>query len=259
MTTSTTTHEEARRWMALHFAGEISVANEVALRTHLPDCGSCRARYERHLLLARLDRRALSAPERLARGLGLEVASPRRGWPTRVVMVAAMATALLLVFRSHRTTPAVPEGLAARGEHAESHAYLWVYRVSDKGPPQLADRHLAPDDDVAFAYANPAGKRYLSVFAVDEHAHVYWYYPAWAVGTPAPSAVPAQPGPGPHELPEAVRHAFDGRHVAIYALFSDEPLAVEALERRVVPHEGGAEVMVPPGALLTRRSFEVGR
>lgn len=255
----TTTHDKARRWMAGHFAGDISVAHEAALRAHLPDCAPCREHYERHLLLARLDRRGLPAAERLARGLGLEAAPRRRLGPARALMAVAMATAVLLVFRGARDAPLVTKGLVARGAASDAHAYLWVYRINDGAPPRLADDRLDRDDDVAFAYANPAGKRYLSIFAVDEHAHVYWYYPAWAVGTPAPSAIPARPGSGPHELPEAVRHAFDARRVAIYALFSDGPLGAEALERRVVPHAGGAEVLVPPGAVLTRRSFEVGR
>jgi MFS family permease len=60
-----------RELVERHFAGTILPVEERSLRPHLPGCDPCRDYYERHLVLARLDPEALSAQERLARGLGL--------------------------------------------------------------------------------------------------------------------------------------------------------------------------------------------
>ena len=258
-TTTTTMHQQVTRWIDDHFALRLSTAEEAALRTHLPGCASCRARYERHLLLARLDPRAPTPQQRLSRGLGLRLAAPRRLWGSPVLVAAALAAVMLvMVVRGRQAEHPAMDGFGARGNGTAEQAFLWVYQVSDGTPPRLAGTRLAAGEDIAFAYANPAGKKYLSVFAVDEHGHVYWYYPAWPAGASPPLAMPATAGAGPHELPEAVRHDFDGHHLDMYALFADEPLDVQALERWVVPGTGGATVTVPEGAWVARRTFEVG-
>ncbi|MFP2959625.1 hypothetical protein ACLEPN_17730 [Myxococcus sp. 1LA] len=63
-----------------HFSGRIAPPDERRMREHLPDCAHCRERYERQLLLARLDPSALDARTRLARGLGIETQTPAPFW-----------------------------------------------------------------------------------------------------------------------------------------------------------------------------------
>ncbi len=60
----------------LHFERRISVDDERAMREHLPSCAECKKRYERQLLLEKLDPAAAGPGARLARGLGLEDAVP---------------------------------------------------------------------------------------------------------------------------------------------------------------------------------------
>ena len=105
-------------------------------------------------------------------------------------------------------------------------------------------------DELAFAYTNPAARRYVAIFGVDDHQRVYWFHPAWREGAPAPAALPAAAGPGPFELPEAIRHAIDGRRLAIHALFADRAVGVEEIEAAVRSGASGV-------ALATRLGGDV--
>ena len=60
-----------------HFAGRTSVAAEATMRAHLPACPTCREAYQRHLVVAELDPRAISAQDRLGKALGFRM-KPRR-------------------------------------------------------------------------------------------------------------------------------------------------------------------------------------
>ena len=114
-------------------------------------------------------------------------------------------------------------------------------------------------DDLAFAYSNPVGKRFLMVFGVDEHRHVYWFHPTWPVGQPAPVAVRAVEGPGPHELPGAIHHALDGRRLSVYAAFSDRALGARTVEEAVIglPAATGGLPSLGEGVVVVERTYEV--
>ena len=58
---------DVRRLVDRHFAGSIAPRDEHTLREHLPSCVSCFARYERQLVLAKLDPRRLPASPGAAR------------------------------------------------------------------------------------------------------------------------------------------------------------------------------------------------
>jgi hypothetical protein len=252
------THAEVARSIDRHFRGRLATADQAAMRAHLPGCGVCRTRYDRHLLYGQLTRRGLSARERLARGLGLRVPSPARPariWPA--AGLAAAAVAALLIFVRVRSTDVERGGDPAARGGRDPGAALWVYRLDPAGAPTLADRRVSAADELAFAYANPGGRRYLSVFAVGERGQIYWYYPAWPAGAPPPQAMRAQAGPGPYELPEAIRHRLAGHRLALYAVFSDEPVSVTAVERAVGAGRGSPDAAIPRGAAVTRRWFEV--
>ena len=110
------------------------------------------------------------------------------------------------------------------------------------------------DDELAFAYRNPARKGRLLVFAVDEHGHVYWYHPGWSDAGQNPTAVPISAEPGLHELPAAVLHKFDGERIMIHALFTDRELSVRQIEAAVASaeraHSPSASVPLSiPGAI----------
>jgi hypothetical protein len=239
-----------------HFAERLGTRAEAEMRAHLPRCASCRARYERHLLYGRLSRNARPAQARLARGLGLRVAAaPRAAWPrwTAAALATAVAVVALIVLGGGRSVDPSGRELAARGGAAAARPVLFVYRMVPGGAPVLAADRLSRNDELAFAYGNPAAQKYLWIFAVDEHRHVYWYYPAWPSGTPAPGPLAAQPGAGPHELPDAVRHRLDGARVELHALVADQPIAVTDIEAQIAA--GGTVAF--PGAADVHRTFEV--
>jgi hypothetical protein len=59
---------------------------------------------------------------------------------------------------------------------------------------------------------------------------VYWYHPGWPDPTDNPKAVEITKSPGLHELPAAVSQAYQGEHLVIHALFTDQELTVRQVE-----------------------------
>jgi hypothetical protein len=235
-----------------HFAGRATPARERRMRSHLPGCASCRRYYEKHMVLASLDRRGPSAQERIAAGLGL---APRKRAPqARAWTLAAAVTTVAILFLLGR--PWMDRSVfTSRGAASGARPELFVYRL------QPLER-LAPGavvrrgDDLAFAYANPLALRRLLVFGVDEHKHVYWYFPAWSNAAEDPRAVAIASGaPAMRELPEAIRHDLDGDRLTLYAEFLDDDLDVRSVEERVAAGEAGAPLRLP-GA--TEQRIELG-
>jgi hypothetical protein len=220
-----------------HFAARTTPVRERRMRLHLPGCASCRRYYEKHLVLASLDRRAPSAQERIAAGLGL---APRKRAPqARAWALAAAVSAVAIAFALGR--PWMDRSVfTSRGAAGAAHPELFVYRLRPLerlGPGAVVRR----GDDLAFAYANPLALRRLLVFGVDEHKHVYWYFPAWTNAGEDPRAVSISSGaPEVRELPEAIRHDLDGDRLTLYAEFLDDDVDVRSVEGRVAAAEAGA-------------------
>src|SRR3982750_3262685 len=81
-----------------HFECSISPARERTLRSHLPNCASCREYYEKYLLLSQLDPKAKTPEARLATGLGIGAnRTSLRAAPMAVALCAAAALALPIV------------------------------------------------------------------------------------------------------------------------------------------------------------------
>jgi hypothetical protein len=219
-----------------HFAGTILPRAERTMREHLSTCDSCRDLYRRHLLLARLDPRALPAEERIARGLGLRV-RPRAVVMRLGVVAAAAAAAALLVMVHPRG-----DGFSARGNVgalAEPTSRVFAYDVDADKPPSIARDTLRSGHELAFAYENRAAKRWLVIFGVDEHGHVYWFHPGWSREDEDPVAIAVEVDDQRHELPEAIRQRFDGTHLEIRSLFVDQPISVREVEALLRQHPRG--------------------
>jgi hypothetical protein len=249
-----------RRAVAAHFSGRIDVGEERALRTHLPGCLSCRRFYGRARALAGVVPGAPAARDRLALGLGLHRA-PRATLATRVRrwgwVVPALAVAVLAIRLAATPTPTpTPTSPAPRGALVGAPALL-AYRIPPHGTPIAIQGAIDQHDELAFAYANPGAWPYLMVFAVDEHAHVYWYHPSWRLHAPPPLAVPARAGTGPFELPSATRHAFDGRRLTVYAVFARRPLGVDEIERAARDAGAPDRLTLPADVQIVRRSIQV--
>jgi hypothetical protein len=172
-----------------------------------------------------------------------------------LTLAAAVGVVVLVPGRAVRS-PGVSDATARGGEVTSA---LLVYRMRAGAPPVLATNEIAADDELAFAYANPRAKPFLSIFGASESGRVYWYYPAWPKGAPAPTAVPARAGSGPHELPEAVQHEIEGRRLDVYAVYSDEPLGVTVLESAVGRRTSDGDLPLSAGTIAVKRSFKVAR
>jgi hypothetical protein len=252
---------------------------------------TCRARYQRHLLLAQLDPKAEPAYARLGQGVGLV---PRPWSATAMVPVMAALAIVLCAGVAARGLPApllgelpgaerantpvarraspghalasavLPgrppsaaepaatesfdeaaapmgtEAFAARGEGPTSAPEaLRVFRVRPGAQPQAVSSRIGRADELAFAYRNTAGKRYVMVYGIDSEGAVHWYHPAWTDPADAPRAVRASAAQGWTELPEAVRHPLEGERLSLHLLLLDAPLRVtdvEALQEGLEPN-----------------------
>lgn len=213
-----------------HFAAAIAPHDECTLRIHLAACPRCHARYERYLLLARLDRSIPSAEDRLARGLGL---SRRRTWARPMAVALSFAAALVAL---HLRSSGAPDYVARGGAMADPDPALYVYRITAGGPPEpVIDGVIRSSDELAFAYRNRAGWPRLLVYAVDDTGRMYWYHPGWTDASTAPVAVTIDGGPDRHELPEAVAQPLPPGRIELHAIFIDEAIDVQAIERGVRP------------------------
>lgn len=218
-----------------HFAGVISPASERRMRDHLVDCGRCRARYQRHLVLAKLDPSAPSAEDRIARGLGLGIGRRR---PALVVPLAvtalAIAAALVLFLRPAPRgdlgdSTFVPRGSVSSVPSPAS--AIDVYRVGTSPERALAvTSSLKHHDELAFAYRNADAKTHLMIFGTDERGRVYWFHPAWTDPSESPTAIPIASDGATHELREAIRHGLEGQRLEIHGVFVDRPITVQEAE-----------------------------
>ena len=226
-----------RRAIDAHFGGRRASGSERRMRLHVSGCATCRAYYERHLLLAAADPGAALHPhERLARGLGLggtASARARFGWRWALGAATALGLFVLVGLRLLRAPGPEPQ---ARGA-ASPPSQLLVYAIAPRSSAVVrvtAATRLDRDGGLAFAYLNVAHKRRLMVFAVDEHRHVFWYHPAWQDVRDNPVGVPIAADEAVHEIPQAVRHRFEGERLQLFGVFDDRDTSVRDVEAAVV-------------------------
>src|SRR5207245_502455 len=133
-----------------------------------------------------------------------------------------------------------------------------VVVLVDAEDEKVAERApIHPSEDLAFAYSNPSSLSHLLVFGVDEHDHVYWYYPAWTNTAENPRAVGIAGGPEVRELPEGISHPLDGRSLTIFAIFTNDDPSVRTIEE-LVAKRGASDAALPlPGAVERRVLFTV--
>jgi hypothetical protein len=167
----------------------------------------------------------------------------------------------LLWARAQRGTAwaGASDGFAARGgihdpQQSPAQSRVFLYDVQPTPRPLRAGDVLSHGDEVALAYENGSSKSRLMVFGVDEHSHVYWFYPAWTQQTDDPVAVPIATDSERHELPDAIRHKFDGTSLEVHALFTDSPLTVREVEAAVAKSSGPLSL---PGTVETTTRIAV--
>lgn len=246
-------HEPTRRVDA-HFESRGASPRGEGWRQEVAASPAARSRFARWLLLARLDRRQASAEERIARSLGL--VPPRRTaaqWAGALGLAAAVAVALLVVLP--RTGD---DGFQARGAGTPAVASeLRVYRVTGgQASPLPPDGAFRRDDELAFAYRNPAGRAWLLVFAVDAAGQVYWFHPAWTDAAQDPVAVPARRSDDLVELPAATAHAWSTSPVTVYAWLSEQRRSVREVEALL---SGTGAPAAPAGDVVLRQTLRLAK
>ncbi len=243
-----------------HFARRLKPAGERAMREHLPGCVHCKRLYERHLLLQRLDPKAPDAQERLGQALGLvRPPLPVAQGVAAVAMVALLAVGVVVAQPLALGTSEGEQAseFAARGAPvAAAPEPLRVYRIRAGAAPEPVQGELRATDELAFAYQNAGARKWLLIYGVDEHGHVYWFHPSWSDPDADPAAVEARPGEGLHELPEAISHALDGRELTLHGVLSDERLTVRRAEALMTGRKP-AEPLPLPGATTTALPLRV--
>jgi hypothetical protein len=162
-----------------------------------------------------------------------------------------MAAVLLGIAFRRPASIGPSDEFTARGASIETRPALLVYamRTAERFP--AVEAKIRAGDDLAFAYTNASGYKHLFVFGVDEHRHVYWYYPAWTSADDDPHGVDVAAGPEVRELPEAIRHELDGRELTIHAVFLDDDTSVKRIEAMLA-----ARARAPGDALPFARAYE---
>jgi hypothetical protein len=247
-----------------HFRGRISTEQELSLRRHLPECPSCRERYERHLLNSRLAG-GLPRSDRLAIGLGLpRPPSPARRWAgahlSVLGLVAGAAVVALVVGLRPAPDGAIDEQFTARGTPAgaarAASPTLQLYRVDSQGEQVAVRGWIQAADELAFAYGNPAGFRHLAVFGADESGKIYWFFPAWTDPKADPVALSIEKGEH-RELPEAIGHVYQGSRLRVVGLFLNQPVSVRTIEKHV--RKGDFDFHDLPGVQKVEKTLEIRR
>jgi hypothetical protein len=235
-----------------HFEGTLGPAAERTMREHLGTCADCHGYYERHLLLAGLDPKALGPKDRLARGLGVTL--PKPNWWAGGALVLA-AAAVLVAVAPRLGTGLDDDGFTPRGGGtlAQPPVELRVFEVVGGKAEPVTDR-VTDGSELAFSYENRAGRARLLVFAVDERQQIYWFFPAWQDPATNPQAIAIERADAPRELKEAVRHRFGGERLTLRAVFTDEAVTVREVERRLKAGEP-----VSPGSQEKSLSLSVVR
>ncbi|HEX8701922.1 MAG TPA: hypothetical protein VF815_24045 [Myxococcaceae bacterium] len=216
-----------------HFARRLKPGTERTLREHLPRCGSCKSLYDRYLLFRKLDPRAANdSQKRLGQGLGLvRPPLPVAQGVAALAAVVVLSVSVVMTREAPFEPAADMAGFTARGgAKVVAPEALRVFRVRPGVPAEAVEGEVHARDELAFAYQNPNARKWLLIYGVDEHQHVYWFHPSWSNPDEEPAAVKAFGGVALHELPEAISHEFDGKTLVLHGVLADERLTVKQAE-----------------------------
>jgi hypothetical protein len=261
-----------RQWIDQYFEGRLSGERANAMFEALSDDDEAQAYFERRQLLAELDPAGDDAAARIGRSLGFVVPTPEPersplfAWLPGLSVVGAAAAVLLFVVsggtdpRPPPSRPPPTDGFSARGHgtvDAGLKSDVVAYRISGTGDGQTSvevEGSIAATDELAFAYMNPAGKKHLMVWGVDDGGAVYWYHPAWTDAADNPTAVPVARARTLTELPEAIAHDLAGEKLSLFALLTDERPSVRDVEGALGKGKTPSGELLELGTLEVRRS-----
>ncbi|MEP6652628.1 MAG: hypothetical protein ABJA82_04690 [Myxococcales bacterium] len=163
--------------------------------------------------------------------------------------VGALASVALILWQGAQRADFEPRG-ASSGPGSQ----LLVYEVPRAAAPRPAITEMQADSALAFAYTNIGHKARLMVFAVDENRRVYWYHPAWRSAEDEPVAIEIERDDAVHEIPQAISHAFSGRCLQVFGVFTDQALSVREMETSIAraPSDGRCGIKLAVDGADTR-------
>lgn len=181
---------------------------------------------------------------------------PARLWRRAALLglAASLVTVALGLWIHQAQEPAAPTGgFQARRAPVVSHVDRWagvkVFHRGEAGAPRPLSWQLPAGHGLLVAYSNlgPAPHRYLMVFAVDQAGEVHWLHPAYERPGTNPSSISISAG-ADVELSQIVFHKLARGPLAIYGLFSREPLKVLDVEQliRRLRGQGRRRAEAPP-------------
>lgn len=238
-----------------HFAGDLEKSKEQAMRKHLPECASCRKYYERHMMLADLDPKALLPEERLEKALGLKRKFRMPPFLLPATAMTVVAIVLIVLFVKPINFSLKSSGFAFRGETLTQtlSPHVWVFRMQKNNKPMPVENEIMREDELAFAYDNPTKKPYFLIVGIDELQHIYWFQPPWVDPNQNPVAPTAKTLPGKHTIPLATSHAYEGNALAVYGFFVDRSWSVKEAEAQILKNlEANRPVHLPKADKVVR-------
>ena len=125
--------------------------------------------------------------------------------------------------------------VARRASVVVSHEDRWagikVFHKGASGQPRPLGWQLPANHGLLVAYSNlgPRPHGYLMVMAVDHMGEVHWLHPAYERPGTNPSSISIRAG-ADGELSQLIHHQLRQGPLAVYGLFSRQPLKVLAVE-----------------------------
>jgi hypothetical protein len=180
--------------------------------------------------------------------------APAARFPRAVLATAALlaaAAAALTLVHHQRGIPDPQEVIAARGV-AEARVSATVQAfVGRTAPGQAAalleGAQLGPGDGILVRYSNPSeGRAFLMVFALDATREIHWLHPAYLDAASDPASLELRPGAAGQTLDEVAEPEDPAAGaLAVYALLSEEPLTVKAVEARLAARQAPVHELFP--------------
>jgi hypothetical protein len=254
-------HERARELLTRQFTeGALARAMQRDLRDHVRACAGCKAEYDRLFQVERALEGGVAVPRASIERLLVELPAQRRGairrrphWSVRRFVASIAACAALLVaalIMNPSRQPAEWSEWAARGGTKRAWISIFVMRGDEV---TALGSTLESDDTLLFAYTNleDSGARHLAIAGRDAAGHVHWYHPSYRSGEDRPRSIAIEESAG-RELAEAVRSEHAKGKLEICALFSEEPLSIADVDRRLESGGGWPDVLRDCREVLVR-------
>lgn len=233
-------HEKACELITRQFeSNDLPTEEWEAMRTHVRDCGECRAFYDRHVdlesALAADDVASSPRMKRIHARTAQQLRAPHRGRrPALAVVAPLLAIAAAAVLYVAVRPSSDPDMLTPRGlEQPGSKPVVSVYYLSSEGQPQRLTGRLPKGRPLLFAYTNMSDSpyRHLAIAGVDSSGRAHWYYPAYEhADVPELRSIGIKQGVADRQLEEQVTSEHALGSLEICALFTETPLDVKAVD-----------------------------